>query len=248
MPDEEIGQTEGSFVPDEGQTTGSESAATEAVEGNPPAEANPQAPEIKPQFGQFGEDANKLYEGYKALESKLGNWNETEELANKYRELQANPPVAETPEEVPDFQAMTQEEQLAYLRADARKEAEKAVQEAIAKEVKPLQQDVYTRQANEAAAKIKEKYPDIEQHKDAINKFLDDNPAIAANLNPEVFDIAYRYVTYEKVKELGAKDAIAKLSQKASKNTPQPMGSVPVTSTTPKSFMEALRQAEDEVS
>ncbi len=247
MPDEIIGETEGSIAP-QGQATGSEqNEATTPVEGSPEATPNPTPESVKPNYGEFGEDPNKLFEGYKNLEQKLGNWKETEELARLYRESQLNKAAEETiPEEMPDFQSMTQEDQLNWLRADARKEAEKVLNERFEKEVKPLQKDVYTRQANEDAEKIRKIHPDIDQHKDAMNSFLDKNPAIAANLNPETFEMVYRYVTYEKAKELGAKDAITKLSQKAAVNTPASAGTSPVTKSTPKSFAEALRQAEEE--
>lgn len=246
MSDEEIiGQTEGSVAPVEGQAQGSEQAVEAPIEGSLPETVNPTVETPKPTFGEFGDDPNKLFEGYKNLETKLGNWKETEELARLYREGQ-NQPVEETPEEVPDFQSMTQEDQLNWLRQDARKEAEKVIQEALAKEVKPLQQDVYARQAKETLEQTKAKYPDFDQHKEAIGKFLDDNPAFAANLNEKSLEIAYKYVTYEKAKELGAKDAISRLSQKASTATPAPAGTSPVTKSTPKSFAEALRQAEEE--
>lgn len=246
MPDEIIGETEGSIAP-QGQATGSEqNEATTPVEGSSPEVVNPTPEAVKPNYGEFGEDPNKLFEGYKNLEQKLGNWKETEEMARLYRESQLNKPEETIPEEVPDFQSMTQEDQLNWLRQDARKEAEKVIQEALAKEVKPLQQDVYARQARESLEQIKTKYPDFDSQKEGIAKFLDDNPAFAANLNEKSLEIAYKYVTYEKAKELGAKDAIARLSQKATTNTPAPAGTSPVTKSTPKSFAEALRQAEEE--
>lgn len=255
MPDEIVGgdTTEGT-VPVSGDAVGSiDKAPVAPVEAGtaPAASASVELPEAL-------RDKYVEAERYQNLESKLGNWSETEKNAALYEQLSQDPRVQAAlqpqveiaqPEQLPDFSAMQPNEVIEFM--DKRNEqrasqiAEQAIEKFREQNLKPLEEATYNRQADEMVKGMETKYPDFKENRQAIAEFLDKNPAIAADMNENTLEMAYRYVTWEKQQSAGAKDAVRKLQTKAKDTASRPQGSAVTGKATPKSIADAWAQAED---
>jgi len=249
MPDEiSSGDTTEGAVP---VVTGDTAGSTEAT------------PAVTPETGTAEASvpvvpAENWQERYSQLESKLGNWSETEKNAALYQQLSQDPRVqaalqpmaaVQTPEPLPDFSQMQPAQVMEYL--DKRMEqraaqiAEQKLEQFKSENIDPMATDVYTRQANEMVSQMETKYPDFKEHRQAIAEFLDQNPALAENLNEKSLEMAYRYVTYEQQQQAGAKEAVKKLQGKARDTAVRPQGSAPTGKAKPKTIAEAWAQTEE---
>jgi hypothetical protein len=239
VPENTSGETNGSTEVETGSETPTGDEGSSAKESS----------EIKePKYGTFGDDADKVYQGYKELETKLGNWKDVEAKAKAFDEFQmrqAEPLAKETPEELPDFSTMSPQDQIKWIDQRVEKRAQDMAIKAIEERISPLAQDVYTRRANEVIDKMRSKYSDFDEHKKEIGEMLAKNPHLAANLNADVLDMLYKNVTYEKAEKRGADNAIKKLSEKENQNLggKQAAGS---SQKSPSSFADAFNQAEEQ--
>lgn len=254
MPDEIVGgdTTEGA-VPVSGDAAGSTDNAPEISTdaGTAPASAPYEIPEAyRDQFVPA--------ERYQNLESKLGNWQQTEAAAQQYAQLSQDPRVIAAlqpqqtptqPEQLPDFSQMQPQQVVEYMDQRAEKRAQQVAEQAIekfkAENVDPMAKDLYTRQANEMVQGMEAKYPDFKENRQAIAEFLDQNPALAENLNEKSLETAYRYVTWENQQKAGAKQAVAKLQTKAKDTAVKPQGSAPAGKPRAKTIADAWNMAEE---
>lgn len=257
MPDEIVGgdTTEGAVPTEEvGDAAGS---TTETPDISPDAGIAPASAPFE--IPEAYRDQYVPAERYQNLESKLGNWQETERLAQLAQQLQADPRIQaalqpqaapEVPEQMPDFSTMEPKQVLEYLDKRSEARAQKLLEEGIAKfkseNIDPMAKDVYERQANEMVQKMEAKYPDFKEHREDIAKFLDENPALAENLNEKSLEMAYRNVTWEKQQQAGAKAAVVKLQTKAQATGVKPQGGNSATGKAkPNTIADAWAMAEE---
>lgn len=254
MPDEPIvsGETTEGADP-QGQSAGSTTEVAQPEQGS--SVANPaESAKAQPKYGTFGDDPDKVYEGYKALESKLGAWKETEAAAQAWRDHQAQlaqAPQAQTEPVVEDFppewDQMGRTDQLKWLDQRSARIAEDRFESLYKERVAPLAEDVYSRQAADLIGKMEQKYPDFSEHKTAIWEKIQSNPALANRLNESVFEDAYKVVTYEKAMARGEQQAIEKLQKKGQQSAPSTSGHTRTVSEAPKNMREAIAMAREEL-
>lgn len=253
MPDEIVGgdTLEGAVPTEVGDAAGS-TADTPDISpdaGIAPASAPVELPEAL-------RDRYVEVERYQNLESKLGNWSETERLAQLAQQLQSDPRIIAAlqpqqqpsqPEQIPDFSTMEPEKVLEYLDQRSEQRAQKLLDERFAKfnteNVTPLQEAVFNRQAQESIQKMEAKYPDFKEQRQAISELLTKVPALAES--EEGLEMAYKSVTWEKQQQTGAKNAVTKLQNKSKETTTRPQGSAPSGKAKPKSIADAWLQAEE---
>jgi len=176
-------------------------------------------------------------ERYQNLEKKLGNWSEVEKQAALYQQYANDPRVqaalapqeTSEPETLPDFSTMQPQEVISWMdkRMEQRAEqiAQSKIEEFRKENVDPMAKDLYTRQANEMVQSMESKYPDFKEKREAIADFLDQNPALAENLNEKSLEMAYRFVAFEEQQKKGAAEAVKKLQTKAKDTAVKPQGS-----------------------
>ena len=256
MPDEIVGgdTTEGAVPLNDGDTAGS---TTDEAVISPEAGTAPEA-SAPVELPEALRDKYVPVDRYQHLESKLGNWSETEKNAALYQQLSQDPrvlaalqPQAEPQqsEEIPDFSGKSPAEVMEYLDKRSEERAQRVfdakMAEFKAQNIDPMAKDVYTRQADDMVKSMEAKYPDFKENREAIAEFLDQNPALAENLNEKSLDMAYRYVTWEKQQQAGAKAAVVKLQTKSKETATKPQGSAPSGKAKPQSIADAWAQAEE---
>lgn len=229
--------TEGAVPAEAGETAGSTAAAPSPAEET----GSPEGSEPKPGEQSVAPKAVDWESQYKHLEGKLGNWKETEAAAQQWRTQQEQAQNA-APEEEPMPEQFNTPQELADF-IDRRAEAK--MQAMLQQEVSPLANDVYARQAREAIEKMRADHPDFDQHREAIDQYLDQHPAIADALNDTVLEDVYKIVTWKTAKDAGAQEALARLTKKEQTATGAAAGaSAPTTPARAHSFEEAYQSAE----
>lgn len=244
--------TEGAVPPEGGDAAGS----TVNAPVTPPDAGTAPLASVPDELPEALRDKYIPKERYDNLETKLGNWSETEKQAALYQQMSQDPriqaalqPQTEVPEQLPDFSTMEPQKVLEYLDQRSEQRAQKLFDEKMSQfkteNIDPMAKDVYNRQANEMLQTMEAKYPDFKENKQAIANFLDQNPALAENMNEKSLEMAYRYVTWEKQQQNGAKEAVKKLQIKSKDTVTKPQGNAPAGKAKPKTIADAWAQAEE---
>lgn len=232
--------TEGVVPAQAGEATGSTAAAPSPGE----ATGSPEGSVPKP--GEQPIDYKSKWESSEEqrvnLEKKLGNWKETETDAEAYRRIQAEQEAAgQAPTEEPMPEQFNSPQELADF---IDKRAEAKAMNLIKDKMGPLEQNVYAREAREAIDKMRSEHPDFDQHREAIDQYLEAHPAIADALNDTVLEDVYKIVTWKTAKDAGAKEALDRLTAKEQNATGAPNAGAPTTPAKIGSFEEAFKAAE----
>lgn len=251
MPEEIIGSTAPTDGPEptgEPQTAGEEPVdgvdTSQGADGQPAEEAGPAE---APKYGQF-DSPEKLLEGYQQLESKLGNWKDVEEKARLYDEqLSRTEPQAPAPQTAkPDYSGINPETGNIWspqeIVSDIETRATEKAYQKLKAELDPLKEDYYTGKATKAIANVSAKFPDFEEHKEAIGAYLSEHPGLVQS--EQTLEDVYKIVTYHKAEARGEQKAITKMKEKSRLAPPQGAGGATSTSQGAKTIAEAWRLAE----
>lgn len=253
MPDDIVGgdTIEGAVPAEAGDTAGSTTDET----GISPETGIAPGASVPDELPEGLRDKYVSLDRYQNLESKLGNWSQTQQAAEQYNQLMQDPriqaalqPSVAQPEQLPDFTTMEPQDVISFMDKRSDERAQKLFDQKIAeyegKNIKPLQDAVFTREANEQVARLAAKYPDFKDNAPAIDQFITKNN-LGDQLNDEILEMAYRYVTFEKQQAEGAKQAVKKLQTKAKDTAIKPQGAAPAGKAKPKSIADAWAQAEE---
>lgn len=260
MEDVTAGSTLGATVPDSGQTEGvgtttpdigqtENTVPVSQEEGSQERETS--SSEVKGKYGEFGDDPDKVYEGYKSLETKLGNWKETEQRSKFLDQVLQNTDVQKalglskeaenTPQETPvDFSEMPPEKVIEY---HVDKAVGKAIEQRFKERVEPIAQEFYNQKAENTIKNVRAKFPDFDEHRDEVSKYLNDHPTLVGD-EATLTDI-YKIVSYDKARSKGEEEALKKLREK--KTISMSPGGAPSMATQRKatSIKEAYRMAKE---
>lgn len=257
----ESGETEGTQTEQAEPVTDDVSSSVDENSQEESAQADENVPPTSgqteqaatPKYGSFGNDPEKLYEGYRALESKLGNYKEVEAKAQAYEKLA---PLLENPalqqalapkqEQEPDMSQWSPEQIIDY-RADKRAQA---IVDARLKEVEskfmPFVEDYNNERATKEINEIAQKYPDFKDYAAQIKQAMDTIPLPPGEAwDKNKIEFYYKALSYDKATKLGEQNAYKKLQSKQQLSRTAKPSNAQTVKRQAQTFEEAFAQAKE---
>lgn len=199
-------------------------------------------------YGKYGDDPDKLYEGYQNLSSKLGNWEQTEQRAAIADKLLSDPKIqgilgisqndqgAKPEESEIDFNNLKPEQIIEHF-------VEKKLEERFKERIDPIAQDFYQQKAEASIQRVREKYPDFDEYKTNVSEYLNDHPTLVGD-EKTLIDI-YKIVSYDRAQSKGEEEAMRKLREKKTISAAPPGVPSSTSQRKPTNMQEAYRMAKE---